>query len=212
MLTRFGVTALPVGLNRSTESGRSAAAIAALGVLAGLVLAGCGGSHSTTTTTAATTTAATTTTKSSVTQTTPVALPPLVAPRHHVTLGKTSYETTMQKLGKTLALSVEGMFPLVDGSPGTQAAAGALTKVEKTRTVVTQIRTELAGIVAPAPVRKDHQHLVASLGDLLGELDTLIGVLQHGGSKPFGSYTVFGALNTVALITSDMKKKGYAVG
>src|SRR5277367_2698573 len=110
---------------------------------------------------------------------------------------KATYDRMMQRLGRTVSRSIEGIYPLVDQGVGSQANKEAAAKVEKAKAVVGQVTTSLAGVVPPAPVRADHLRLVASLGKLQGELDTLDHVLRSGGPKPFGDYTQFVALQTI---------------
>ncbi len=163
-----------------------------------VALSACGGSHkqpAAAQTPATTTTAPTTST----------------APRGVVVVSKSSYEGTMRQLGRTLAQSVEGMFPLVEGTGGA-GSAEAVAKVEAARAVVTRVTSKLAAIVPPAPIRADHRRLVVALGNLGSELDQLVQALQSGGSKPLSEYTRFAALAKIASATSDMKKKGYAIG
>ena len=163
----------------------------ALSIIAVALLAGCGGGGHPASTTAPA-----------------AAAPP--APKR--VLDKTTYDRTMRTLGHTLATSVEGMFPLSEGGVGSPATLQALSKVKQTRSVVDRVRSTLAGILPPAPIRADHAKLISDLDTLQRELDTLIGVLQHGSNQPIGAYTNLSALNGIAVVTSDMQKKGFQVG
>lgn len=129
-----------------------------------------------------------------------------------VVLGKASYDRRMRELGTELATSVESMYPLVQGAVGSATARESISHVEKAQAAVARVTSAVSDILPPAPIRADHRRLVAELGVLQGELGVLVGVLQHGGSKPFGSYMAFPALSGIALVTGDMKKKGFAVG
>jgi hypothetical protein len=131
---------------------------------------------------------------------------------HAIVLSKPSYERTMRRLGKALSVSVEGMFPIVDDGAGSQANKAALAKVETARAVVARVGATLALIVPPAPIRADHAKLIVSVKALRKELDALIGALQQSGSHPLGAYTQLDALNAIALATTDIEKKGYAIG
>jgi hypothetical protein len=167
------------------------------GILAfGLV--GCGGHKGA----AATSSAATSTTASVATTTTTAA---------HKVVKKSAYETTMVRLGRTLSTSLSKMYPLVDDGAGSDANKEAVARVESARTTVVAIATTLAGVVAPAPIRADQKKLLAGLGTLQDELDTLIQALQHGNAKPIGALANFAALQTIAQATADMTRKGYAV-
>jgi hypothetical protein len=176
------------------------ARLVALAVSGVLLCAGCGGAKAPS---PAATTGAGTAGASTVAST---AVAPLTHP------SKAAYDRVMMRYGQTLAESVNAMYPLVDGPVGSQAASLAIVKVKKVRVVVTNVRAALARIVAPAPIRTDHEKLVGYLGHLDDQLDALIGVLQHGSTKPFGLYTALNALDDVAYVTGDMRKKGYAVG
>jgi hypothetical protein len=168
-----------------------------------LALAGCGGSgHPAATTTSQPGGAGATTTSA---QTAPAQL-------HRVVLGKAAYEKAMQRLGRSLSVSLENMFPLADDGPGSAETTAALVKVRATRATIAHIGVTLQAIVPPKPVRADHARLISAVGDLRGELDTLISVLQTGGSKRLGAYTEFKALSEIALASTAIEKKGYAIG
>ena len=166
--------------------------------LAALSLAGCGGSGNHAATKASTTTPSAATSAA-----------PSGSGAHAVS--KSVYEAKMRRLGRRLSAAMRGMYPLVDTGVGTEENRQAAAKVEKARVVVTETTATLAALAPPADVRVDHQHLVAALGRLGSELDTLVRVLQHGGPKPFGNYTEFGALGQIARATSDMTRKGYTI-
>jgi predicted small lipoprotein YifL len=161
--------------------------VAAVAVAASL--AGCGGKGSTTTTAASSTT-------------------PTSVQRH---VNRATYDRIMQRYGRTVSRSIEGLYPLVDRQVGSEANKEAAAKVEKARATVGQVAASLAALIPPAPVRGDHRRLVVSLGKLQAELATLEKVLEQGGSKPFGTYTEFGALQTIRIVTDDMTKKGFSV-
>src|SRR5581483_4873898 len=127
-------------------------------------------------------------------------------------LGKTAYDRTMKRLGTRLVGSVEGLFPLVEAQPGSDASKASLVKLEKTRAVVTQVMARVAGIAPPAPIRSEHQQLLQGIASLGGELDKLIQVEQKGTSKPFGTFARFDSLRTIAKARSAIVKKGYAIG
>jgi len=140
-----------------------------------------------------------------------VAQPKAAAP-HAIVLSKLSYERTMRRLGKALSVSVEEMFPIVDDGAGSPANKAALAKVETARAVVARVGATLATIVPPAPVRAAHARLVIGVKSLRNELDALIGALQQSGSPLLGVYTQLRALNAIALATTEIEKKGYAIG
>jgi len=161
-----------------------------LGAVLALTAAGCGGGKATAQ--QPTTTATTTSQK--------------------VSLGKAAYDRTMKQLGTQLVGSVEGLFPLVEAQPGSDASKASLVKLEKTRSVVTRVMTKVAGIAPPAPIRAEHQRLLQGIASLGGELDMLIQVEQEGTTKPFGTFARFDSLRTIAKARSAIVKKGYAIG
>ena len=118
----------------------------------------------------------------------------------------------MRRLGRTLSVSVEGLFPFVDGAPGSEANKQSAAKVEKARAVVTSVGKRLAAITAPKPVRPDHRRLIKAVETLGIELDMLTHKLQKGDSKPLGTYLRLQGLQTVAKVVADIKQKGYAIG
>ena len=117
----------------------------------------------------------------------------------------------MRRLGRRLSAAIRAMYPLVDSGVGTVENEKAAAKVGKALRVVDGITADLAAVRPPADVRGDHRHLVVALGRLGSELGTLMVVLQHGGPKPIGSYTVLPALQQIARATSDMTNKGYEI-
>jgi hypothetical protein len=181
----------------STSRARAVLAIVAAGFVA-VGLSACGGksSQTTSTTSTATSTAGTTT-----------AEPPV----HPRVLDKAGYTRTMRGLGKALARSVEGMYPIADSGPGA-GNADALAKVERAKAGVETVRTSLRGIIAPADVQADHAQLIQAVGVLETELDQLVVVLQHPLTKPLGSYFKFAALQRVSTAVADIRTKGYAIG
>ncbi len=140
------------------------------------------------------------------------AQPAVTAPPKTVTLGKTAYETTMRRLGRTFAGSVETMFPLTQGQPGTDASAQSIAKLEKTRAVVTNVTASISAITPPASIRDEHQRLLKGLSDFRDELDQLIQFLQKGGPERLGTLTRFAGLTTIAKARSAIESKGYAIG
>ena len=70
----------------------------------------------------------------------------------------------------------------------------------------------MAAIAPPAPVRDAHQRLVEGLTAFRAELDDLIYVLEKGTTKPFGAYTQFNGLRTIAKARAEIERKGYAIG
>jgi hypothetical protein len=173
---------------------------AALAAVA-FALAGCGGSgrtvqQSTSVTTSASATATAT----------------LSTPKETVALGKTAYERTMRQLGRRLAGSVQGLFPLVETQPGTDISKETVAKLQRTRAVVTSVLAKAAAIAPPEPIRHEHQRLLQGISALGGELDELINVEEHGTSRAFGLYARFPSLRTIARARSAIEKKGYAIG
>jgi hypothetical protein len=183
--------------------GRATSALLAAAALV-IALAGCGGSHSPTgavqrgTTTAAAASSG--------------ATPPALAAHPTVVLSKSTYVRTLQRFGMKLSTSVQSVFPIVDQGAGSASNAKTAARVEAARAVVMSIATSISKIVPPSPIRADHERLISALSNLGGQLDRLVQVLERGGSKPLGSYTSFTALYTISRATSDMVKKGYAVG
>ena len=129
-----------------------------------------------------------------------------------VPLTKQVYDRTMKRIGRQLGGSVAHLFPLVQAQPGSATNKESLAKLRSTRAVVTSVLTAIAGIAPPARVRPEHQRLLQGLSALGGELDTLIQVEEQGGSKPFGAYTQFLSLRTIAKARTAIEKKGYAIG
>jgi hypothetical protein len=140
------------------------------------------------------------------------ASPTVTIPQTKVTLGKLAYERTMSRLGRQLVVSVEALFPLVEAQPGTDVSKATLTKLARTRAVVTTVMARVAGIAPPAPIRAEHQRLLRGISALGGELDNLIQVEEKGASKPFGLYARFISLRTIAKARTAIEKKGYAIG
>jgi len=157
-----------------------------------LALAGCGGGDSSSSQTAP-----------SVTVTTP---------QKKVTLSKPAYDRRMKQLGRQLAVSINGLFPLVEGKPGSEASKESVAKLRRTRAVVTSVQTSIAGIAPPAPIRAEHQRLLQGISALGVELDKLIDVEENGSKNPFGSYTRFNSLRTIAKARTAIEGKGYAIG
>ena len=118
----------------------------------------------------------------------------------------------MRKLGRRFAASVQGLFPLVEAEPGTAVAKATVAKLERTRAVVVDVAAAVAAIPAPAAIRGPHRRLLNGLSSLRSELDDLIHVLQAGTSKPFGAYTTFAALRTIAAARNEIERKGFAIG
>lgn len=166
--------------------------VAAVLALLAVTLAGCGGGGGKAVHPSASTT---------------VTIPPQTTP-----LSKAAYERTMARLGKQLAGSVEGLFPLVEAQPGTDVSKANLAKLEKTRAVVTTVTARVAAIAPPAPIRAEHQRLLRGISALGGELDRLIQVEEKGTSHAFGIYTRFTSLNAIAKARTAMEKKGYKIG
>jgi hypothetical protein len=137
----------------------------------------------------------------------------VTAPQKTVALSKSAYDATMRQLGRRLAISVEGLFPLVESQAGDDTTKASVAKVESTRAVATSVMTRVAAIAPPGPIRAEHRRLVKGLSDFRDELDDLIRVLQDGGgSKPFESYSRFAGLRTIARARDDIELKGYAIG
>ena len=140
------------------------------------------------------------------------AAPTVTIPPKTVSLGKVAYERTMARLGNQLVGSVEGLFPLVEAQPGTDVSKETLTKLAKTRAVVTTVMARVAAIEPPAPIRAEHQRLLQGISALGGELDKLIQVEEKGSSQAFGIYARFTSLRTIAKARKAMEKKGYKIG
>jgi len=178
---------------------RARLAMTALAVgLAAAGLAACGGKGSKTTSSSTT---------ASTQSTTTTAAPPIQ--RHE--LGKAAYASAMRGLGRKLARSVEGMYPIADSGTGS-ANAEELAKVEQAKLGVESVRASLRAIIAPSDVRSDHAQLVQAVGALEDELGNLVVVLNHPLAKPLGQYFKFAALQRVSNAVADIRKKGYAIG
>ncbi len=118
----------------------------------------------------------------------------------------------MRQLGQQLGTSINHLFPLVEAQPGTDVSKATVAKLERTRAVVSSVTARLAAITAPPAVRDAHRRLLRGLTSFSGELDRLISVLEHGTSKPFGVYTQFRSLRTIAKARDDIEARGYAIG
>jgi len=140
------------------------------------------------------------------------AAPTATIPHKRVALDKAAYERTMRRLGTQLIGSVDSLFPLTEAQPGTDVSKATLAKLERTRTVVTSVMATAAGIVPPPPIRAAHRQLLQGVSDLGREIDNLIQAEEKGPSKPFGLYTQFNSLRTIAKATSAIEKKGYKIG
>ena len=140
------------------------------------------------------------------------ASPTVTIPHKMVALGKQAYDRTVKRLGRQLSGSVAHLFPLVQAQPGSAMNKESLVKLRSTRAVVTNVMATLAGIAPPAPIRAEHQRLLQGVSALGGELDTLIQVEEKGAPKPFGTYSRFVSLRTIAKARSAIEKKGYAIG
>jgi hypothetical protein len=127
-------------------------------------------------------------------------------------LGKAAYDATMRQLGHRLARAVQSLFPLVEARPGTEIAKTTVAKLQRTRAVVLDVTARVAAISPPTPVRKAHGRLLGGVKTLTAELDELIHVLQVGTSRPFGSYTQFTSLRTIARARNEIERKGFAIG
>jgi hypothetical protein len=138
--------------------------------------------------------------------------PTVTTPPKTVALGKQAYNRTMTRLGRQLAASVERLFPLVEGQPGSDISKESVAKLERTRAVVTNVMTRVAGIAPPTPVRAEHKRLLNGLSALGAELDKLIEVEEKGASNPFGTYARFASLRTIAKARAAIEKKGYTIG
>ena len=138
--------------------------------------------------------------------------PTATIPPKTVSLSKVAYERTMARLGNQLVGSVEGLFPLVEAQPGTDVSKATLTKLAKTRAVVTTVLARAAEIAPPAPIRAEHQRLLQGISALGGELDKLIQVEEKGTSQSFVVYTQFRSVRTIAKARAAMEKKGYKIG
>jgi hypothetical protein len=178
---------MPAGAATLRARARMPTAVVVLLVAVGL-LAGCGGGKSTTTTAPSTT--------------------------HYptVTLGKAAYVVTMRRLGVRLGRAVQNLFPLVEARPGTDVSKASVAKIERTRAVVVDVQAHIAAISPPAPILAAHRQLANGVLAFRDELDTLVHVLQVGTSKPFGYYTQFGALRTIAKARDEIEKSGYKIG
>jgi hypothetical protein len=155
-----------------------------------LVLAGCGGG------------------KSNQAATTSVTVPHLKT----VVLGKVAYEHTMKRLGTQLATSIEGLFPLVEAQPGTDIGKATLKKLEATRAVVTTVRSRIAAIIPPAPIRTEHRQLLQGISALGTDLDGLINLEKRGSSRAWGTYARFRSLRAIGKARTAIEQKGYAIG
>jgi len=133
-------------------------------------------------------------------------------PRHATALGRSAYDATMRPLGRRLAQSVQSLFPLVEARPGTEVAKTTVARLERTKAVVVDVTARVAAIPAPPAIRSAHRRLVSGLESLRAELDELIHVLQVGTSKPFGVYTRFTSLQTIARARNEIERKGFAIG
>jgi hypothetical protein len=118
----------------------------------------------------------------------------------------------MRPLGRRLAQSVQRLFPLVEARPGTRVARATVAKLERTRAVVVDVTARVAAIRAPRAIRPAHRRLVSGLESLRAELDELIHVLEVGTSKPFGVYTRFTSLQTIARARNEIERNGFAIG
>jgi hypothetical protein len=136
----------------------------------------------------------------------------VTTPQKKVILSKVAYDRRMKQLGKQLAASVDTLFPLVEGKPGSQASKDSVAKLKRTRAVVTSVMASVADIAPPAPIRAEHQRLLRGISALSVELDKLIEVEENGSKDPFGSYTRFNSLRTIAKARIAIEGKGYAIG
>lgn len=142
----------------------------------------------------------------------PASVPTVTISQNAVTLGKQVYDQTMKRLGRQLGGSVAQLFPLAQAQPGSDVNKQSLEKLKSARAVVTSLIVKIGNIAPPAAIRPEHQRLLQGLSALGGELDTLIQVEENGGSKPFGAYTRFLSLRTIAKAKTAIEKKGYAIG
>jgi len=127
-------------------------------------------------------------------------------------LGKDAYDAAMRRLGLRLGRSVQSLFPLVEAPPGTEVAKATVAKLRRTRAVVLDVTAGVAAISAPPAIRDPHRRLLKGLESLRAELDELIHVLEVGTKRPFGSYTTFTALRTIARARNEIEGKGFAIG
>ena len=169
-------------------------------VLAGGVLAGCGGGSQKG---AQPSTAAATTTAS--TAAAAPAKPTLV-------LAKPAYERTMRGLGHRLALSIQTIYPLDEGQPGSAASKESLARLERARATVVTVASRISAISPPSPIRAEHRRLIASLTALESDLDKLISAVQQGSLKDLGRLSQFPSLNAIRRVSDAMAKKGFAIG
>jgi hypothetical protein len=117
----------------------------------------------------------------------------------------------MRSIGSTLGRTVDTLYPIDSGTPGSDVARQSAAKVERARKVVEGVGARLATLTPPAKIAADHRRLRQAVTALAAQMDKLAAAIRSGDSDTFNQLSQLPAVAGVSAATDAMVKAGYDV-
>lgn len=121
------------------------------------------------------------------------------------------YDKAMLRLGAKLGKTVDGLYPLDTGTPGSTDEKQTIAKLDRAHRAVSSVERSLGQIEPPAAIAAEHRTLRKNVHAVARQIAALATSLRTGDTDAFNALSQLPALAGVTAETDAIRQKGYDV-